>query len=141
MARWIFTGCVFLFIHSYHAQEKFLELTIAPISNGKALKGFEVVLEPGSDATITVTFKRKKHTLLLSSNKLHTIWVGKKGFYYYPLEIDLRSIPESMQQNGFVQHDLILELTATSEKQPPHQKVLVFESRYARMREKNPEND
>jgi hypothetical protein len=126
--------CCFLVTLSF-GQEKFLELTIAPKSGGKSLKGFELILEPSSEVPISVIIKKKKQSIYLSTNNIHTIWVVKKGFFTYSIEVLLNDIPNAVQRDFVVTYLAEIEMTPATSPQIPARTILAFDARYGKMTE------
>jgi hypothetical protein len=126
--------CCFLITISF-GQEKFLELTIAPKSEGKALKGFEIILEPSSEVPISVIIKKKKQSIYLSTNNIHTIWVVKKGYFTYPIEVLLNEVPNAVQRDFVVTYLAEIEMTSATSPQIPARTILAFDPRYGKMTE------
>jgi hypothetical protein len=119
-----------------YGQERFLELTIQPMIDGKKVKAFTVIMDPASDFPLSVDFKRKKGKVFLSSGESHTIWVTKKGCYNIPVTVSLTNVPSAMQQDKFVKYTLLVELITIDQPQPGKSIALAFDSRYGRMVEK-----
>lgn len=122
---------IFMF-DSFSAQDKFLELTVAPkTEEGKALRKFSVMVVTADGAIFEIETKRKKSTFYLPAGEFYRLKVIKEGFYKSHLEINLKEASSSDTKSEYL--TLEPKLISSEETQPTAIRKYKYEPRYAKM--------
>jgi hypothetical protein len=132
--RLLFITLLIFFCGVAYSQERFLELTIAAQSENKALKNIEVLVSCEDGVDFILTSKKKELTFYLSAGLSYKIVVTKKGFYQSIYEVDLTTVPEALHQDGFLTHELTVELIPKTEAQPIDIHKYSYESRHGKLK-------
>jgi hypothetical protein len=130
--KWVLLILLSFAINAVRAQDKFLELTIEPQTQGeKALKKFSVRVVTMEGAIFEIQSKRKKTTFYLPAGEFYKLKVIKEGFYKSHIEIDLKEAPTTGKNSETL--TLELKLISSEETQPTTLRKYKYESRYAKM--------